>query len=229
MNKTFDFTNLCERYKETPTNHDHLAEIKKSNEVIRLFTTEYVMKNVEELKTDTEGFFWWTIRAYYNIFFLANNKPRLYKTLCKLNLDDRLIRKIMILSIPGRYSGAPRSLQSEGRYNEFTRSAFLDAIVAFEAKDLDDNSLYGKLETIALEPRTGLGPAFLSGLSSALCPERFMVYNKRSTEFLSKYNAYKHFTHTRTKKYRNFNELHQKIAKQIKTPLVNLDTRRIVN
>lgn len=40
MSETRDFVNLCEDYEQTPTQDEHLKEIKKSNEGIRLFTTE---------------------------------------------------------------------------------------------------------------------------------------------------------------------------------------------
>lgn len=183
------------------------------------------MENIEELKTNATRFRH-MIRAYYNIFSLADNKPTLRKVLDDLDLEGLLIRDIIKYSTPGRYKGAYRSLKQEYCYKEPTRIALLDAIESFYKQGLDDNHRYEKLEMFtkpAIVGKSSLGSAFLSGLASALCPERFMIYNKISASFLSEYNTYEYITHRHIGNYRHFNELHQKIAKRIKKPLVELD------
>lgn len=225
---TPDFDNLCLDYEEGSTDLEHLAHIEQSNKVIRLFTTEYVLKNKTALENN-ERLFHRMIQGYLNIFDYNHNKPNLKDVLRILHIpDDPLGFKILKLSIPGRYLSLSRTNPLANVFAPDARAAFLDAVESFYTpKNHTDNHLYSKLEIFAEEALVGrrtFGPAVLSGLAAALYPKKFMVYNTRSVEILKDYNSYEHLTHLHITKYREFNNLHQAIAKEIKTPLIELDT-----
>ena len=222
-----DFDAFCKYYAQGVTDPERLANIKQSNNVVRIFTAKYVLKNREELENDTD-LFRCMIQAYLNIFdYNHSEKPQLRNVLENLFVSDKLVNKIMTLSKPGRYRSLSRTLID--KYDAYVRSMFLDVVEAFYApqKDYSDDQLYEKMEVFATDSAAGgrnFGPAVLSGLAAALHPKKFMVYNSISADILCYYDTYAHLASSRhITKYREFNNLHRAVAKKIKRPLVELD------
>ncbi len=222
---TSDFDALCKDYKQGHTDPDRLEEIKRSNKVIRLFTDRYVMENSDELERDGQQFRS-MIRAYLNIFdYVTGEKVTLGKVLVELHLEEPLRNNIMTLSKHGRYKSLSRTIVKE--YGEQARSTFLDVVEAlYNHKNYNDAQLYSKLEMFEEKDVTcrTFGPAFISGLAAALYPQKFSVYNRISVEILDQYGEYEHLARQKNlKNYREFNNLHRKVASRIKRSVIELD------
>lgn len=162
------------------------------------------------------------VRAYLNILhYTPGEKGVLRDVLESLpRLDPDTIDRIMRDSKPGRYWALPRTLLP--KYKIKDRKAFLEMIDTALSDDSDPDGIYKTFEEFDHDTRN-FGPAVLTGIVSALRPDEFMVYNKRSAMVLSKIASYRDLVYVDMSRYKRFNNLYRRIGELTSNGMIDLD------
>lgn len=192
---------------------------KRCNKAVRLFS-ESVVQNRERLREPRD--FERLIQAYINIMMYADLKPNMRPVLSGFVwLDGHTKDEIIAHALPGLYVGLTKPMKAiADRVAPFGKE-FLDLIEGFVASDNEDR-LWGMLRELVVEKMGIGGPAVMTGMFSALWPERFMVYNKISALPLG-YTPCSKFVPPRMKWWHGFNEVYAELARQTRRDLMSLD------
>ena len=192
---------------------------KRCNRAVRLFS-ESVVQNRERLGGPDD--FERLIQAYINIMMYADLKLNMRPVLSGFVwLDGHTKDEIIAHALPGLYVGLTKPMRAiASRVAPFGKE-FLDLIEGFVASDNEDR-LWEMLRELVVEKMGIGGPAVMTGMFSALWPERFMVYNKISALPLG-YTPCSKFVPPRMKWWHGFNEVYTELARQTGRDLMSLD------
>ena len=190
-----------------------------TNKAMRIFS-EFVIENRE--KFQDEDTFVELMRAYLNILLhVSGDKTELPHILDSFEgLESSTKHHILNLSRNGKFDGTTRLLFLT--YDADYRREFLDLVEAFMSNEKFED-LFKKLDTFVDETKSNGKRAFVTQIFSALQPEYFMPYNKRSVYPLSDTAEYKYLVDGKMTHYRKFNDLYERIGNETGMNFVELD------
>lgn len=215
--KPRNFNNLVSSFKKEKGKYSDEYRVD-TNEAMRIFS-EFVIENRAAFQDKDE--FVQLIRAYLNILmYVDGEKTELPHILDSFEgLGSSTKHRIIKLSKNGKFAGAGRLLLPT--YDSEYQSKFLDLVEAF-INNGEFEDLFKKLDMFVNETKSKGKRAFLTQIFSALQPEYFMPYNKRSVHPL--YDAgYKHLADGNMGHYWKFNDLYKRLSDKTGMGFVELD------